>query len=861
MFKISRKSCAAVAIASGAFLSLPVAAQEATLKSHDGSLTMAVEVLSFDDETMRVSSDVGEFVIDRDAVSCEGPGCPPRQQDTLSAQGEDDTVTLTENGGSGELVGRLLEFTGTEYIVETAAGTYRARADSVMCSGAACPQPASKSEGSTAVAADDGSQAESASSSVVTLTTYVGSVEITGELLRFTGSEYVVLTPTGEFRLKADTVKCSGAGCSAPVTTETAALVEPVQQAAQPEPTEKPMVALTTNVGAIEIAGELLDFTGTEYIVLTPTGEYRLKADTVTCSGNACPAVSTQTATAQTAPTQTPTTQTATKTPNVQSTDQPAAETTVAAAEQRPQQDLSTAPTVTLTTNVGAIEITGKLLEYTGTEYVLFTPTGEYRLQAATVSCSGAACAPSEATPASVAVVEQEVAPEFEEFDPARADVRISGADAVGVGLLPSFWRGYADQRGFEQELVQLSDTKSLSRFIGGSGQAKELHYLEALNSARPFDALIDKSAEFGMASRVPNPREAAALRSAGAGDVMSPENNTVVAVESVAMIVHPSNPVNALSLDQIARIYRGEISNWAEVGGANAPILVLSRNDDSGTRDVFDQVVANGGRLREGPLTVYVRGGSSGMQNAVLASSNAIGYVAFAAAKEAKQLNISGSCGLTSVATPFSVKTEEYPLVRRHYLFSRADNMTSEAQSFLEYMRSPASEGSVAASDLVNFALEIEPEDVAQSRYSAVQNVRYNSEERGLARILENDLRTWNRLSTTFRFATGSSRLGTKELADIQRLTAYFGQQAAGTEIAVVGFADSVGDFTANLRLSNVRASLVASAIEAEGSQALNGIRLTTKAFSELAPAACNTDENGRRINRRVEIWIRSPR
>ena len=683
MFRTPRKTGRLVAMAAGLFLAAPVVAGEVVLTSRDGGTRILAEILSFDDEKIRVRSKFGEYVFDRANVDCEGPGCPPPPSAVKPALSSDTEVTLT------------------------------------------------------------------------------------------------------------------------------------------------------TKVGAVEITGELIDFDGTEFVVFTPTGEYRMRADRVSCSGAGCPE------SARSAP----------------------ESGVVVAANQRRQPDLAAAPTVTLTTNVGAIEITGKLLEFTGTEYVLFTPTGEYRMQSAAVSCSGAACPDAAPRSSGVVVAARGTAPDVVAFDPARADMRIASADAVGLGLLPSLWRGYADSLGLEHELVRISDTESLGRFIDGTGKPLAVHFAEGADPRRPFEALIEKTAEFGMASRPPDASEAAVLRAVGAGDLMRPENNTVIAVESIAMIVHPTNPVDALSIEQIAGIYRGEITNWSQVGGADAPILVLSRNDDSGTREVFDDVIAGGATLLEGPRTVYPGGGNNGMRNAVLSSPNSIGYVAFAAAEGVKRLNLAGSCGLVSAAVPFSVKTEEYPLVRRHYLFSRSDNLTAEAMKFADYARSPASEAAIAASNLVNFAIEVQPEIVAVDRFEAIQNASYGFAERRVAASLASDLLSWKRLSTTIRFATGSSTLGEKEIADVERLIAYLRLQPEGTEVAVVGFADSVGGFDANLRLSGARATLVASAIDQQGGRALNSIRFSTKAFGELAPAACNTDENGRRINRRVEIWIRRPR
>ena len=309
------------------------------------------------------------------------------------------------------------------------------------------------------------------------------------EVLGYDDEKIIVMSNFGEFTFDRANVICEGTGCPPPV---------PALPAAATTGTE---VTLTTKVGAVEISGDLIDFTGTEYVVLTPTGEYRMRVESVTCAGAACPE---------------------TAEPTVEQA-QSAAESPVVAMTDRAQPDLAAAPTVTLTTKVGAIEITGKLLEFTGKEYVLFTPTGEYRLQAGTVSCAGPDCPAAVTKTAAVAAPAKGTVAAPEPFDPANANLRIASADAVGLGLLPSLWQGYAKWLGMDQELVRISDTESLSHFIDESGKPRETHFAEGADPARPFAALIDRSAEFGMASRPPNADEAATLRAAGAGDLMSP--------------------------------------------------------------------------------------------------------------------------------------------------------------------------------------------------------------------------------------------------------------------------------------------------------------------------------------------------
>ena len=129
---------------------------------------------------------------------------------------------------------------------------------------------------------------------------------------------------------------------------------------------------------------------------------------------------------------------------------------------------------------------------------------------------------------------------------------------------------------------------------------------------------------------------------------------------------------------------------------------------------------------------------------------------------------------------------------------------------------------------------------------------------ERNFATSLVDERVTWDRLSSTFRFASGSSRLDERGRADLDRLVEYLGTQPAGTEVAVVGFTDSDGAFDGNNALSVQRANQLAEELQSAGRGSLNNVNVVTKGYGELAPASCNDTAAGKRINRRVEIWIR---
>ena len=114
-----------------------------------------------------------------------------------------------------------------------------------------------------------------------------------------------------------------------------------------------------------------------------------------------------------------------------------------------------------------------------------------------------------------------------------------------------------------------------------------------------------------------------------------------------------------------------------------------------------------------------------------------------------------------------------------------------------------------------------------------------------------------FDRLSTTFRFRTGSSKMDEKARADMNRLIHYLERMPQGTKVSMVGFTDDVGAFEANLNLSVQRAEQVMRDVSQAAAGRLSHIEFGSTGFGETAPSACNITDGGKAINRRVEVWI----
>ena len=166
-----------------------------------------------------------------------------------------------------------------------------------------------------------------------------------------------------------------------------------------------------------------------------------------------------------------------------------------------------------------------------------------------------------------------------------------------------------------------------------------------------------------------------------------------VVAFDGLAVVVNPKNPVKALTVSQIADIYTGKISNWKQLGGEDAKIVVVSRDTNSGTYETFNELV-----LKKAAITKdaeYV--GSNGQaRTRVNTTKNAIAYVGLGFVDDTvKPLSVEGI-----LPTAKSVSTGKYPIARPLYMFTNGyPKMGSDVYNFVTLHLSK--EGREIVSDL----------------------------------------------------------------------------------------------------------------------------------------------------------------
>ena len=169
----------------------------------------------------------------------------------------------------------------------------------------------------------------------------------------------------------------------------------------------------------------------------------------------------------------------------------------------------------------------------------------------------------------------------------------------------------------------------------------------------------------------------------------------TVVALDGIAIVVNPENPVSDLDIDTIAKIYTGEITNWKDVGGNDAEIVLIGREAGSGTRDGFESITdtKDACQYRQ-ELT-----STGDVINTVSQSPDAIGYASLSAVGDSvKALTVGGV-----EATEATVKDGSYVVQRPFVLVTKEDTKLSPAaQAFFDYALSADAASIIAAAGAV---------------------------------------------------------------------------------------------------------------------------------------------------------------
>ena len=228
-----------------------------------------------------------------------------------------------------------------------------------------------------------------------------------------------------------------------------------------------------------------------------------------------------------------------------------------------------------------------------------------------------------------------------------------------------------------KSQAVSTDGSTSMEKVIGALGEAFTQKYKDIKFTYNPtgssagITAVSEGRCDIGLSSR-----------SLKDSEKESGLIEKVLAYDGIAVIVHPDNPVSTLSVDTIAKIFTGDITNWKEIGGNDAVIVVIGREAGSGTRDGFESVTGttNNCKLRQ-ELT-----STGDVITTVATNPDAIGYASLASLKDSvKAVSVDGV-----YPTEETVKDGTYKVQRPFVLVTKSGvSLSDAAQKFYNFITS----------------------------------------------------------------------------------------------------------------------------------------------------------------------------
>lgn len=494
---------------------------------------------------------------------------------------------------------------------------------------------------------------------------------------------------------------------------------------------------------------------------------------------------------------------------------------------------------VTLTAKRGGLTVSGTLLGYDGAFYRVQSEFGEVTLARSDVACAGGGC------------------PDPDAFI---AKATFSGAEEIGRVLMPPLVEAFARRNGYQVDREDLDERsfRYTLRVEGADFPAAQFTFRLG-TSAEGFADIIADEADLAMSLRVVSRAEALLAREAGRGQLTEPGRSRIVGLDALVPVVAVANPLETVTFDELRRLAGGEIEAWSGLEGAAFDGVVTFHvlSPETGLGQAFRTLVLGEADAAGPDVVVHATG--EALASAVAEDPGSIGVTAYSAVGNTQLVALEGPCGAVSEATIPNIKSEDYPLTTPIFLYAPARRLPDMVRAFIDYAISPAAQEIVRRAGFVDqFPLRVplaeQGDRLAAAILGAGDDTRL-SDLREMARALTGKAR----LSVSFRFEDGAVQLDARSRSNVALLAqAIDGGVFDGRVLNFVGFSDGHGAGLTNRRLSSRRAAAVRRAVMRRvADPESDRVIFETVAFGEALPMACDEVAWGRRVNRRVEVWL----
>lgn len=541
--------------------------------------------------------------------------------------------------------------------------------------------------------------------------------------------------------------------------------------------------------------GTLLEFDGTNYILQTTIGVLTIRSEFVDCIGAACP-----------------------------NNDEAAFHNRV----------------VVLSSNDGT-SFEGELVEFDGTNYIIDTTLGILTIRSEFVQCEGAVCP---------------------DTGPKAAVFSIASPAGVGELFIGTALGSFAAEKSETVTRSISSDGSQVTYLVGDrSGELIADITVVPANDVASIRALFSGDVAFALTREPFSAEDIASVTNMAVPDVSALLNEETIALDALTAHTHNDNPIRSLSIAQIGDILSGRTTTWAQVGGGNAAINVHVLEATSNLARIIERDILAPRRLRV-TASAIVHQTLEELNSAVAKDPRGFTVSYRSDGRNTRIPSTRNACNIFSSADTFSLQTEEYPLTMRWHLYSlKTANNPDYAARLADYLSSDQGQAAAETAGLVSLAITRQPiRNQGERLLSAMLADTISNAGIRQYRSYLAEVSTGYRLSATMRFLTGTSELDARSKKDWERVSRLIsGGLMDDNNLILVGFSDSIGNFSNNVSLSRARAEYVKSVVLQENAGVLYSSDVLTLGFGPVAPVGCNVTEAGRRLNRRVEVWIRA--
>lgn len=412
----------------------------------------------------------------------------------------------------------------------------------------------------------------------------------------------------------------------------------------------------------------------------------------------------------------------------------------------------------------------------------------------------------------------------------------IYGSNTIGSQLGPALAQSFLQSQGYANIKLHSSPDAHQHTITAGANPTQPSVRIDihTQGSSTGFTALHNQTGDIAAASRPIKEQEISLL--SPFSEMQSKHSEHIIAIDGIAIIVHKDNPISALSITQLAAVFSGELDNWQALGGRPGAINIYARDNNSGTWETFKTLVLSvAGKTLS--TTAKRFESSTALSESVSNDLNGIGFIGLPYVRKAKALAVSAQDAVSMHPSKELIATEDYPLSRRLFFYSSAQNNSPLTQAFLAFTHSSSGQMQVEKNGFISQVVSAMSVPTADSMPIRYQQLSQQAQ----------------RLSVNFRFKEGSAQLDNKAQRDIDRVLTYLrSHNKTQKKLVLVGFGDTKSDPQRALLLSKLRAMAVRRQLRRD-----DIIFREVFGIGDAMPVASNHIDQGRLKNRRVELWV----